>query len=325
MKFLVAFSQKETEKKIMYEIHKAEKFIVIHTMFFNEKNAGGMCVSFINILNEKIKNNPNIYIELNIGLNPFLIPYIKGIDKRICVNLINPRKIFCYVHHTRLFHTENIMCIGGIDFTNIINSHPEFVQFCIFIKSKKYFILNKKYFRNVTLDNFYNYTSYNHNFMLNKHKYVSNVSYKDQILYCIKHAKSDIFFDHQYFLYYPIVEALIKKKQKSKDINIYILTNLYTSKNPFGNIKLTIPLFYIFFKNMLHNSGIKILKNNNYTHNKLCIFDKKYIMMGSMNLIGRSIECNKNEEKEIGIFLNNSSLAKILLDKYNMNEDNNID
>jgi hypothetical protein len=35
-----------------------------------------------------------------------------------------------------------------------------------------------------------------------------------------------------------------------------------------------------------------------------------------MNLIGRSIECRKNGEKEIGIFLENEILAQMLLKKY---------
>ena len=38
-------------------------------MFFNDE---GLSLNFIELLNHKVKQHPNIKIHINIGLNPFL-------------------------------------------------------------------------------------------------------------------------------------------------------------------------------------------------------------------------------------------------------------
>jgi len=57
---------------------------------------------------------------------------------------------------------------------------------------------------------------------------------------------------------------------------------------------------------MLNQNNMKKLKNENiivktplknkYTHNKIFIFDRKYILMGSMNIMDKSSHCRHMAE-----------------------------
>jgi len=304
--FKLSFTPDETNQIFIDEINSAEKFIIIHAMFFNTKN---MKINIVNLLNNKFIKTPNIYIELNLGVNPFDKHCFDGLDNRVIVNVIKMRTIFMYVHHIRLFHTEKVMCIGGVDFIEKILNNPHYIQFSLFIKNNKYFILNKNKHINIEIKNFYNYT----NIGYNKNSYVK------QILHCIKYAETNIFIDCQYCAHKEIIYSLIEKKKNSPSINITILTNSMNSKpNPLNkcfNNKLIFFIFDKFILKKMEKIGIKFIKHNFYTHNKIFIFDKKYIMIGSMNIIPRSIECNGGD-REIGIFIKNHIIAEELLEYY---------
>ena len=80
--------------------------------------------------------------------------------------------------------------------------------------------------------------------------------------------------------------------------------------------------------NMLNQNTIKILKNENiitktppekkYTHNKLFIFDKKYILMGSMNIMDKSLQ-TYGGDIELCVLIKNKILANEMLDYYYKN------
>ena len=77
--------------------------------------------------------------------------------------------------------------------------------------------------------------------------------------------------------------------------------------------------------NSLNENSMKKLKNENiivktpsenkYTHNKIFIFDKKYILMGSMNIMDKSLKSNEGDI-ELCVLIKNKKLAKEILDYY---------
>ena len=81
-------------------------------MFFDDTD---LPLNFIKLLNHKIQEHPDMYIEINIGLNPFLKSNTDELDKKIHVRTITMKTIDTY--HIRLFCTESIFAVGGIDIT----------------------------------------------------------------------------------------------------------------------------------------------------------------------------------------------------------------
>ena len=61
------------------------------------------------------------------------------------------------------------------------------------------------------------------------------------------------------------------------------------------------------------------LKNNNnkYTHNKLFIFDKEYILFGSMNIMDKSLQ-SSGGDIELCVLVKNKKLANEMLDYYKL-------
>lgn len=79
--------------------------------------------------------------------------------------------------------------------------------------------------------------------------------------------------------------------------------------------------------NMLNQYNMKKLKSENiivnapiekkYTHNKIFIFDKKYILMGSMNIMDKSLQYSGGDI-ELCFLVKNKKLANEILDHYNI-------
>ena len=271
-------------------------------MFFDDSDVS---LNFIDLLNSKIIKYPDIYIEIKVGINPFKNPNFKNLNKKIKIIEEKPKTLFICVYHIRLFHTENVFAIGGID---IIKEQlkDNYQQFSLFLYDKKYFIFNKE-----------NYNNYERK-ILNLYDYENNTynSYNKLVEY-INKSKKEIFIDNQYCIH-PIINKLLISKKKSSNINIFILTNDIENKNILPSFIISLQyLFNIFYKNNLEKNGIKIIKHNKYTHNKISIFDKKYLLMGSMNLIERST--NSNCDIEMSIFIKNKELCKKLLNYYKNN------
>jgi phosphatidylserine/phosphatidylglycerophosphate/cardiolipin synthase-like enzyme len=298
----ISFNQKNTNNILFDEIKKATKFIIIHTLFFDDT---GLDLNFISLLNSKIIEHPEIYIEIKIGLNPFLKPKLEGLNKKIKVILEEPRTLFFYVYHVRLFHTENVFALGGIDITKE-NLDKNYHQFALFLTNKKYFIINERNYFNNEICNLYDFVGNSTN------------SYK-KLLECIKSAKQEVFIDNQFLLFDDFVNELVAKKKKNSDVKIYILTNDEESHNPLNKFETTLTKYLSLisrnlYKNKLKKNNITLITSNKYTHNKLCIVDKRYLLFGSMNLIARSII--NNGDKEMSIFLENEELCNTLLSYY---------
>ena len=245
-----------------------------------------------------------MYIEIKIGLNPFLIPNLEGLDKKIKIILEEPRTLFFYVYHIRLFHTENVFALGGIDITKD-NMHENYQQFALFLTNEKYFIINESNYFNCEICNLYDFVG-------------NSTNAYQKLLQCIYSAKQEIFIDNQYLLIDDFVEELIKKKCTS-DVKIYILTNGEGSDNPLNKFETIITksisqFSRSLYKNKLKKNNITIINSTKYTHNKLCIVDKKYLLFGSMNLMNRSI--SKDGDKEMSVFLDNEELCNSLLSYY---------
>uniref|UniRef100_A0A6C0K1S6 PLD phosphodiesterase domain-containing protein n=1 Tax=viral metagenome TaxID=1070528 RepID=A0A6C0K1S6_9ZZZZ len=298
----ISFNQKNTNNVLFDEIKKATKFIIIHTLFFNDT---GIDLNFISLLNSKIIEYPEIYIEIKIGLNPFLKPKLEDLDKKIKVILEEPRTLFFYVYHARMFHTENVFALGGIDITKE-NLHENYQQFALFLNNKKYFIINESNYFNYEICDLYDFVGNSTN------------SYK-KLLECINSAKQEVFIDNQYLVFDDFVDELITKKKKNSDVKIYILTNSEESNNPLNKFETIVTKYASqisrnLYKNKLKKNNITLTSSTKYTHNKLCIVDKRYLLFGSMNLMARSII--NNGDKEMSIFLENEELCNTLLSYY---------
>ena len=89
----ISYTQKKTNKIIYDEIKRASKYINITTMFFDDTD---LPLNFIKLLNHKIQEHPDMYIEINIGLNPFLKSNTDELDKKIHVRTITMKTIYKY-------------------------------------------------------------------------------------------------------------------------------------------------------------------------------------------------------------------------------------
>ncbi len=309
----LSYNQKETNQIIYNEIEKASKYIHITTMFFNDTD---LSLNFINLLNHKIREYPNIEIHINIGLNPFLKTNIKKhtMDKKIHVRFI-PMKYLIHVYHIRLFSTENIFAVGGIDLVQL-NINENYIQFTLFIPTQNNIFISK------TINNksiLYDLTK------SEKYYNVSDVYPYTKLEELIHESKKHIFIDNQYLFSNSFINKLIKKKTNSPDIKIEVFSNNGLSNNsmksrkkyPFKKIEYALFSYLAeFAMKKLRNENITVkTAPNKYTHNKLFIFDKKYIFIGSMNILDKSLSIHGGDI-EICVLIKNKKLANEMLDYY---------
>ena len=311
----ISYNQSETNQYIYEEIKKATKHIHITTMFFNDSD---LSLNFIKLLNDKIKEVPNIKIEINIGLNPFLKSNLsfENLDRKIHFRTIPMHIINTY--HIRLFYTENVFAVGGIDITKL-NLSKVYIQFTLFIPiqpSQNIYISNEIMTRNILYDFTIPTTNYN----------ISKIDPYLMINNLINESKEHIFIDNQYIFSNEFVNKLIEKKNKNPNITIEIFSNINFSNNPIKNKNFFInnivinPKFLTFLNTIimkkLQNHNIIVKKNQNkYTHNKIFIFDKKYILMGSMNIMNKSLK-HVGGDIEICVLIKNKKMANEILAYY---------
>jgi len=311
----LSYNQEETNQIIFDEIKKASKYIHITTMFFNDHD---LSLNFIKLLNDKIIEYPDISIDINIGLNPFLKTNLnkdKLNDKiklrKIPMNIIN-------TYHIRLFSTESIFAVGGIDITKL-NLVKNYIQFVLFIPIQNNVFINKTISnKNILYDFTENKNSYN----------VSDVDPYTKVNHFINDSKHHIFIDNQYLFSSSFINKLIEKKKNSPSIEIEVFSNDNFNNNIFKSKNIFIKVFnHIKNKSfiMLNKNNIKKIKNeniivktpleNNYTHNKLFIFDKKYIFIGSMNVMNKSLQTHGGDI-ELCVLIKNKKLANEILEYY---------
>jgi phosphatidylserine/phosphatidylglycerophosphate/cardiolipin synthase-like enzyme len=312
----ISYTQKETNQIIYNEIKKASKYIHITTMFFNDE-----CLSldFIKLLNHKVKEHPNIEIHINIGSNPFLKTNISydNIHKKIHLRSIPMMRIMD-TYHIRLFSTEFVFAVGGIDITKL-NLVKNYIQFTLFIPIQN----------NVFISKMISNKNFLYDFSENKNTYnVSKIDPYTKVSQLIDNSKQHIFIDNQYLLSNSFTNKLIEKKKNEPNIKIEVFSNDKFQNNIFKNENI----FMIFINgiknnslNMLNQNNMKKLKNENiivktpsenkYTHNKIFIFDREYILMGSMNIVDKSLQ-TYGGDIELCILIKNKKLAKEMLDYY---------
>lgn len=315
----ISYTQKETNQIIYNEIKKASKYIHITTMFFNDE---GLSLDFIKLLNYKVKEHPNIKIHINIGLNPFdktnLNEY--NLNKKIQLRFI-PMNHLVNTYHIRIFSTESIFAVGGIDITKL-NVTKKYIQFTLFIPIQNNVFISKTISnKNILYDFTENKNSYN----------ISKVDPYTKVNELIDSSKHDIFIDNQYFFSNTITNKLIEKKKNEPNINIEVFSNHKFQNNIFKSENI-----FINFINGVKNKSLNMLNQNNmenlknediivktppekkYTHNKLFIFDKKYILMGSMNIMDKSLQ-TYGGDIELCVLIKNKILANEILEYYYKN------
>ena len=315
----ISYTQKETNQIIYNEIKKASKYIHITTMFFNDE---GLSLDFIKLLNYKVKEHPNIKIHINIGLNPFdktnLNEY--NLNKKIQLRFI-PMNHLVNTYHIRIFSTESIFAVGGIDITKL-NVTKKYIQFTLFIPIQNNVFISKTISnKNILYDFTENKNSYN----------ISKVDPYTKVNELIDSSKHDIFIDNQYFFSNTITNKLIEKKKNEPNINIELFSNHKFQNNIFKSENI-----FINFINGVKNKSLNMLNQNNmenlknediivktppekkYTHNKLFIFDKKYILMGSMNIMDKSLQ-TYGGDIELCVLIKNKILANEILEYYYKN------
>ena len=313
-----SYTQKKTNQIIYNEIKKASKYIHITTMFFNDED---LSLNFIELLNNKVKEHPDIEIRINIGLNPFLKSNLNydNIDKRI--HLINIPMKMIDTYHVRLFSTESIFAVGGIDITKL-NLVKNYIQFTLFIPIQNNVFISKKISnKNILYDFCENKNTYN----------VSKIDPYTTVNELIDSSKHHIFIDNQYLFSNSFINKLTEKKKNNPNIEIETFlndkfeNNIFKSKTIFmklvNNIKCS--SFNILNKNnmeKLKNQDIitKTPSENKYTHNKIFIFDKKYILIGSMNIMDKSLKAFYGDI-ELCVLIKNKKLASEILDYYYKN------
>lgn len=198
----VSYTQKETNQIIYDEIKKASKYIHITTMFFNDDD---LSLDFKKLLNHKIKEYPDIKIYINIGLNPFLKTNIEEdmLDKKIHFRTI-PMNHLINVYHIRLFSTEYIFAVGGIDIITKVNLVKPYIQFTLFIPiQNNVFIIKTISNKNILYDFTENKNIYN----------ISKVDPYTKVNELIDSSKHHIFIDNQYFFSNTFANKLIEKKR----------------------------------------------------------------------------------------------------------------
>jgi len=308
----ISYTQKETNQIIYNEIKKSSKYIHITTMFFNDKD---LSLNFIELLNHKVKEHPDIEIRINIGLNPFVKPNINkyNLNKKIHLRFIPMRMINTY--HIRLFSTESIFAVGGIDIRklNLINTY---IQFTLFIPIQNNVFISK------TISN----KNFLYDFTENKNSYnISKVDPYTKVNELIDNSKQHIFIDNQYFFSNTFTNKLIEKKKNNPNIKIEVFSNDKFENNVFNNQQRKVMSIIL---NIFNKNNMKKLKNENiitktpleskYTHNKFFIFDKKYILMGSMNIMDKSLQ-TYGGDIEMCVLIKNKNLANEMLDYYKNN------
>lgn len=316
----VSYTQKETNQIIYDEIKKASKYIHITTMFFNDDD---LSLDFKKLLNHKIKEYPDIKIHINIGLNPFLKTNIEEdmLDKKIHFRTI-PMNHLINVYHIRLFSTESIFAVGGIDITKV-NLVKHYIQFTLFIPIQNNVFIGKMISKTISNKNIlYDFTE-------NKKEYsISKVDPYTKVNELIDSSKHHIFIDNQFLFSNAFTNKLIEKKKNDPNIKIEVFSNHKFQNNVFKSENIFMKLI----NNIKHNSfnvlnqnNMEKLENENvivtippenkYTHNKLFIFDKKYILMGSMNIMDKSLQACGGDI-ELCVLIKNKKLANEMLDYY---------
>jgi phosphatidylserine/phosphatidylglycerophosphate/cardiolipin synthase-like enzyme len=209
----ISYTQKETNQIIYDEIKKASKYIHITTMFFNDE---GLQLNFIKLLNHKVKEHPNIKIHINIGLNPFdktnLNEY--NLNKKIQLRFI-PMNHLINTYHIRLFSTESIFAVGGIDIRKL-NLTGKYIQFTLFIPIQNNVFISKTISnKNILYDFTEDKNSYN----------ISKVDPYTKVNHLIDSSKQHIFIDNQYFFSNTFTNKLIEKKKSEPNIKIEVFSN----------------------------------------------------------------------------------------------------
>jgi phosphatidylserine/phosphatidylglycerophosphate/cardiolipin synthase-like enzyme len=312
----ISYTQKETNQIIYDEIKKASKYIHITTMFFNDE---GMSLDFIKLLNQKVKEYPDIEININIGLNPFLKSNLNenNLNKKINLNFIPMKLINTY--HIRFFSTESIAAVGGIDITKF-NLSKQYIQFTLFIPIQS----------NVFISKMINNKNLLYDFTQNKNVYtISKIDPYTKVIQLIESSKHHIFIDNQYFFSKTFINKLIEKKKNDPNIKVEVFSNNKFQNNIFKSENIVMNFMNGIKNNslnMLNQYNMKKLKNENiivnvplekkYTHNKIFIFDKIYIVMGSMNIMEKSLQ-HSGGDIELCFLVKNKKLASEILRYYN--------
>ena len=310
----ISYTQKETNQIIYDEIKKASKYIHITTMFFNDE---GLQLNFIKLLNHKIKQHPNIEIHINIGLNPFdktnLNEY--NLNKKIKLRFI-PMNHLINTYHIRLFSTESIFAVGGIDIRKL-NLTEKYIQFTLFIPIQNNVFISKTISnKNILYDFTEDKNSYN----------ISKVDPYTKVNELIDSSKQHIFIDNQYFFSNTFTNKLIEKKKSKPNIKIEVFSNDKFENNIFKTQqRKVISMIILKYMNILNKNNMEKIKNeenifntppeNKYTHNKLFIFDKKYILVGSMNIMDKSLQVYGGDV-ELCVLIKNKKLANEMLNYY---------
>lgn len=316
-RMFISYTQKETNQIIYDEIKKASKYIHITTMFFNDE---GMSLNFIKLLNHKVKEHPNIEIHINIGLNPFdktnLNEY--NLNKKIQLRFI-PMNHLINTYHVRLFSTEFIFAVSGIDIRKL-NLTETYIQFTLFIPIQNNVFISKTISnKNILYDFTEDKNSYN----------ISKVDPYTKVCELIDSSKQHIFIDNQYFFSNTFTNKLIEKKKNEPNIKIEVFSNDKFENNSFKTQQRNVILMIILkYMNILNKNNMEKIKNeeiivntppeNKYTHNKLFIFDKKYILMGSMNIMDKSLQVYGGDI-ELCVLIKNKKLANEILNYYYKN------
>ena len=308
----ISYTQKETNQIIYNEIKKSSKYIHITTMFFNDKD---LPLNFIELLNHKVKEHPDIEIRINIGLNPFDKSNINeyNLNKKIHLRFIPMRMINTY--HIRLFSTESIFAVGGIDIRKL-NLIKTYIQFTLFIPIQNNVFISKTISDKNIL---YDFTEYKNSYNISK------VDPYTKVNELIDSSKQHIFIDNQYFFSNTFTNKLIEKKKNNPNIKIEVFSNDKFENNVFNNKQIKVISMIL---NILNKNNMEKLKNeiivvktpleSKYTHNKLFIFDKKYILMGSMNIMNKSLQ-TYGGDIEMCVLIKNKNLANEMLDYYKNN------
>jgi len=308
----ISYTQKETNQIIYNEIKKSSKYIHITTMFFNDKD---LPLNFIELLNHKVKEHPDIEIRINIGLNPFDKSNINeyNLNKKIHLRFIPMRMINTY--HIRLFSTESIFAVGGIDIRKL-NLIKTYIQFTLFIPIQNNVFISKTISDKNIL---YDFTEYKNSYNISK------VDPYTKVNELIDSSKQHIFIDNQYFFSNTFTNKLIEKKKNNPNIKIEVFSNDKFENNVFNNKQRKVISMIL---NILNKNNMEKLKNeiivvktpleSKYTHNKLFIFDKKYILMGSMNIMDKSLQ-TYGGDIELCVLIKNKILANEILEYYYKN------
>ena len=147
----------------------------------------------------------------------------------------------------------------------------------------------------------------------------------NRLCYHIEQSKTDIFIETQYInnttLFHNNQLVNVLKNNGDNGVKINILTNksyltnpyIHGSKNWFkypSNMFMELVIIKHVNEISSDNISVRYVKNG-YTHNKVWIFDKKIIFIGTANLDDRSLLSNR--DYEIGVFIDDEILANTYL------------